>query len=52
MMAEELNHRYSKSSCSQLNGSDSTSPIPGFGLLVSLSALLMAGFVSRRKHEI
>ena len=32
--------------------SDSTSPIPGFGLLVGLSALLMAGFVSRRKHEI
>ena len=31
--------------------SDSPSPIPGFGLLVGLSALLMAGFVSRREHE-
>ena len=31
--------------------SNSTSPIPGFGLLAGLSALLMAGFVSRRKHE-
>ena len=31
--------------------SDSTSIIPGFGVLLGLSALLVAGLASRRKHE-
>ena len=31
--------------------SDSTSIIPGFGVLLGLSALLLAGLASRRKHE-
>jgi len=31
--------------------SDSTTPIPGFGLLVGMSALLLAGLASRKRHE-